>query len=229
MPEYYDLAAHIDGHYTGDAERYRQYIDDTTRNTIEWNTLCQWEEYLPQYAEMAQNLIDKRLGYVPRQLTYKPHEPFIRELIHQSFSGQIIYYWEFCQRVDAHIRDIRNADMKDNPCMMKLPYDEEDYKRYETEFPEFKDEARNRIARLLGYLPDLEYSLDAEIYLRELFTKLDSKTRSIVTGCEFRAATFTSYRKAYLTSGIEAADESPLLGIAWGQDIIDRINSTLKF
>lgn len=173
------------------------------------------KSYLPQYEIIATTKISHRLGYLPSIDTYKWHEFYIRELIHHYLSGGCIYYSEesFNDAVDIHIKHIRNADVQD---IIAAPeYTREDIERYNHHLPEFKELAQKNIAYLMGYVPDLRYSLDAELYLRGFLASKSSGERNIITPVEYRTVNAISYREHFLKYGIEAANNSPIIGREW--------------
>lgn len=218
-----DIQRHIDESYHGDSLRFIEDSLSLFRYSNDWNVLYAAEHCLPELDQQVKGLVEKRLGYLPTHELSIGHEIFIRLLLYRYLNDVGISDQEFYNGVDENIRHIRNADMKANPQLFRK-YHVEDFRRYETHLSEYKELARNKIAYILGYVPDLLYSLGPEMHFRELLAQLKPANRKLITPADYRTATFVKYREVYLTSGMDAADASPLVGIPWGSDGIDPVD-----
>ena len=84
---------------------------------------------------------------------------------------------------------------------------------YENYLYQFKEKSFQRLCNVLAYEPDLISSIHAQVLLRELFV-----SDQYYEGCPFneydcKAATITEYRKVYIESGKEAADDMATFGL----------------
>jgi hypothetical protein len=181
------------------------------RYTISWDDLNDNVSVLPQHAEQAENEIFRHLGYTPPKIISLRHEPFIRALIEDKLQGRLTPE-AFRDAVAVQVRHIRNDDMQRGG--WASVYTEADYQRYDTHLPQFKERARARLLKGLGFEPPLEYSLDAELILREQFLfDWFSEEHNIYTAYDCRALTILFYRKALAESGREVANSIDLMGL----------------
>ncbi|MFM7855500.1 MAG: hypothetical protein ACKO96_27140, partial [Flammeovirgaceae bacterium] len=74
------------------------------------------------------------------------------------------------------------------------------------------DIVRSKIQCLLGYIPDLHYTLDHELFMREMMLEIEPEKRFEINEVDYRLVTAIQYRETYLKHGEQAADALPLLG-----------------
>lgn len=178
------------------------------KDAIEWSDLCASETSLSEHKEVARIMVQQMLGYVPLPGILARHEPFIRALIAQRKAGNITQQ-AFLDDLRKCIVLLRNDDMHMDCWMLRMAYTFDDYVEYETTLAEYKDQSRARITKLLGYAPDLRFSLDAEIFLRKYFA-MEGLDPFKVTDADYTVITAIKYREAYLTKGKDAANALPL-------------------
>lgn len=181
------------------------------RHTVSWDDLTDNVKLFPQHTDQADAEIFRHLGYTPPKIISLRHEPFIRALIEEHLRGKLAKK-EFDHAVSIHVRHIRNDDMQRGG--WANPYTEADYCRYDTHLVQFKERARARLLDGLGFEPILDYSLDAELILREQFLfDWFSEAQCIHTPYDCRALTVMFYRKALAESGREIANEIDMMGL----------------
>lgn len=181
------------------------------RHTLSWDDLSDNVKVFPQHADQAEAEIFRHLGYEPIKLISLRHEPFIRALVEEQQQGRLAQK-EFNDAVAVHVRHIRNDDMQRGG--WATPYTEADYHRYDTHLVQFKERARARLLQGLGFEPPLEYSLDAELMLREQYLfDWFSEEHDIHTVFDCKAYTILFYRKALAESGREVANSIDLMGL----------------
>lgn len=181
------------------------------RHAMSWNTFTDNIKVFPQHSQQAHEVIEKHLGYDIRHLMTFRHEPFIRALIEEHRQGRLTEQ-AFNDAVAVHVKHIRNDDMQHGG--WATPYTEADYNRYDTYLVQFKERARNRLVKNLDFEPPLDYSLDAEIMLREQFM-FDGflEDQHIHTAIDCKAYTIVFYRMALAEDGREVANDLDLMGI----------------
>lgn len=181
------------------------------RHTLSWDELSDNASVFSQHADQAETEIRKHLGYAPPKITSLRHEPFIRALIQEQQQGSLTEQ-EFNDAVAMHVRHIRNDDMQRGG--WAKPYTEADYHRYDNHLVQFKERARARLLQGLGFEPPLDYTLDAELILRDqfLFDWFCEET-CIHTAFDCKAYTILFYRKALAESGRDTADNIDLMGL----------------
>lgn len=192
---------------SSDENFFELHPDD---NPIKWGSLVQSATIYPEHAEKALQLIESSMGHTPKQLIYKPHEPFIRAHI-ESYKLAKISGDEYFHLVTSHIRDIRNDFMRlEKKCR---EYNEKDFYSYQFRAEDSKQAARKRLCGFLGYEPDMNHCLEGEILIRRamnctLINELDN-----YCDIDFEAGAITNYRRIFFTEGKEAADRSELMGL----------------
>lgn len=151
----------------------------------------------------------KRLGYIPRPSITILYEPDLRLYYHQYLFGKIdidgLYY-----RTDELLKVMRKWDLKaDKPL-----FDEPDiYKQYYRQYMPYVQMAHQRINRILGYEPPLEYSLAAVIWLSQIIAKDNRPLGDETSAIDYRVMTSIRYREILMTEGEEAANKSSLLAM----------------
>lgn len=198
-----------------DAKRFEEVIEKERKNPISFFDLVHWKDIiasstiLPEHEQSGLELIERRLGYLPHVCVYTPFEPYLRGLINSHQRG-FLTDEQYTIDVDEHIKLIRNADVKRAGWHKKLEYTDQDYRMYERNRIIYKEKARARICMLLGYVPELKYSLEAEVKMREFFREESHWERGWYI-FDFFIITIIKYREYLLDHGQEAADQSPLI------------------
>ncbi len=168
--------------------------------------------YLPDYELSAMFYIEKRLGYPPNPTYAKPQEFYIRWIIYRYHMNEITDYDQFIRELEVHAKHIRNAEMKNTYSVTSEWISYSDMMKYETEHLEYKEAVRSKIHCLLGYIPELHYTLVSELYMRRFLKELEPENCFEINELDYRLVTEIFYREAYLKNGEEAADALPLLG-----------------
>ncbi|UFH54790.1 hypothetical protein [Spirosoma sp. KNUC1025] len=201
----------IDTDYNGDAKRfeanYAEAIAEGNRLAVRWDDLLVDATTLPHLKETGRELIKINLGYLPPDQVMLPYEPYLRALI-QNYWQNAIAENDFLDQLEDHIKIIRNADMKHNTC---LAYDEAIYQNYHATFAPFGYAVRERLTRFLGYEPQLEHSLIAEMWMRGIMADDTYKLPDEITSDDIRAITLVKYREVFLKDGKSVADMSSVL------------------
>ena len=200
----------IDERYGGDPERFdanfAQAVTEGNLHAVHWDDLIVDATTLPELKETGRELIEINLGYLPPENVMLPYEPYLRALI-QSYWQSVIAEEEFLDHLEEHIKLIRNADMKHNTF---LTYDDAIYNNYHKTFAPYGYAVRERLTRFLGYVPQLEHSLIAEMWLRNIMADDIYKMPTGISPDDVRAMTLIKYREILLKHGQEVADASPL-------------------
>ncbi|HRH03867.1 MAG TPA: hypothetical protein PLN13_03505 [Bacteroidia bacterium] len=196
--------------FKGNADRFEEALEAAGHETLYWKHIELTCKVLPELEKNAAALIERRLGYLPIKSVYLPFETFLRTLIAQFHRNEITDE-RFTAKAEQAITLIRNEDIRRGGWMRKIEFDDKDYDSYENFMPAYKINARNRIVKLLGYEPELRYSLHAETFMRK-FLQFDTHWNECWYEFDFKCITLLRYREYYLTQGKEAAEKSPLLG-----------------
>lgn len=195
--------------YAGDASQFEaDYADAVTEGTlhaIHWDDLLADAVTLPKLRKAGRELIAINLGYLPPDDVMLPYESYLRALIQSHWQNNLSED-EFFDQLEDHIKLIRNADMKHNIC---LTYDEAIYRNYHATFAPFGYAVRERLTRFLGYEPQLEHSLIAEMWFRDILSDQTYRLPDAITPDDIRAMTLIKYREILLAQGKSAADASP--------------------
>ncbi|QMW01711.1 hypothetical protein [Spirosoma foliorum] len=201
----------IDEYYNGDVKRfddaYAEAITEGRKEMVQWNDLITAVTILPDLEDEGRELIEERLGYLPSDNVILPYEPYLRGLL-QGYRQRQMTSCEFRHQVDEHVKLIRNADMMPN---LYLIYDPEIYQNYDRTFSPYGYAVRSRLVWLLGYQPNLDHSLIAEMWLRDVFARDTIQLPETITAVDWKAITLIKYREVLLEHGQMAADASPLL------------------
>lgn len=199
----------IDEQYGGDATRFETNFNDAVAEgrlgSIHWDNLIVDATLLPQLKDTGRGYIEISLGYLPPENVMLPFEPYLRALIQMYWQGGIAEE-EFLVQADDHIKLIRNADMKHNICPT---YDSAIYDNYHQTFAAYGYAVKDRLSRFLGYIPQLEHSLIAEMWMRDIMADESYCLPAEITPDDIRAMTLIKYREVLLKDGKEAADSSP--------------------
>jgi len=207
--------------YNGDVKLYEEVIRNTNKYVdpfdpdlnlaLDWKLVERAAQTYPEYERESLFIIDNFLNYVPNPQIYLLHQPFIKALSASFYRGELTEE-QLIPELEFHCRRIRNDDMKKYGWAVNRQYNEADYHRYDTHLAAYKQKARDRLSNIIGAEPPLEYSLGAEIYMRQIFLPDDYHDEQHYTIFEHRAVTITSYRDFLIRLGPEAADASLLYG-----------------
>ena len=174
---------------------------------VRWDDLLTDATTLTHLKETGCGFIEINLGYLPPNEVTLPYEPYLRALI-QLYWQNAIGDDDFLRQAEDHMKLIRNADMKHNACQT---YDDSIYHNYQDTFVPYGYAVRNRLSKFLGYTPQLEHSLIAELWLRDIASDETQPMPEEMTPEDIRAMTLIRYREVLLQNGQVAADASPLL------------------
>lgn len=195
-----------------DAEDLKNSIKKSRQYSAGWDAVAGCANVHSEYANEAENLIEKLLGYLPFPTIYLPHEVFIRALIADK-NKSVLTEVEFNDQLNIHVNNIRNDDMRIDGWIDDLSYSEKDFEYYNSFQNCYASMARERLVQHLGYEPDLQHSLYAETYLRNLILLDTYTSKWPTTSFDRKAITIVKFREIFTSEGIEAANKSPL--IAW--------------
>lgn len=198
--------------YAGNSQQFETDFNEAVMEgraeAIQWNDLLVHATTLPHLKEIGRNFIEDNLGYLPPNDVLIPLEPYLRGLIEMYRQGAIGDD-EFKRQALDHLKLIRNADMKHNTC---LTYDAAVYQHYNQSFPLYGYAVRERMSEFLGYIPPLEHSIIAELWLRDILADDTYQMPKAMTPDDVRAMTLVKYREVLLSDGQAQADLSPILG-----------------
>lgn len=176
---------------------------------VHWQEISNSLKIYPAFETLTDQYIMQFLGYMPIEQIRRRHMLFIRTVLAQWHAG-IFNDESFINEVEIHVKNIRNDDMLLSGYALKSKFEEDDYKRYETVLPEFKDKARGRLADFTNTDPPLEYSLDAEILLRQLLSMDVYRPGHGCDPMDYRAATILYFQGNLFTEGLTVAESSLL-------------------
>ena len=203
----------IAGAFDRDMQRFEATLKNDTeyvrRDAVYWEDLLNGATILSEYEEATDDLIERRLGYVPSKRVVLPFEPFLRALLKSHLEGQITDA-DFTAQAEEHIILIRNADMVINLC---ADYSPAIYRSYDTYCVGLKDVVKSRLTRFLRYEPALKHSLVGELWLREQMSKDAFHLGEEKTMLDIKVMTLIKYRQDLLGHSQAWADKSPLLGV----------------
>ncbi|WP_375444411.1 hypothetical protein [uncultured Fibrella sp.] len=181
-------------------------VEEGRVGSVKWNDLLVHATAFPELKDTAHGLIKIHLGYLPMESVLMPFEAYLRALIHQHWQGAIEQE-DFLDQIEDHIKLIRNEDMKYNTCQT---YDEAIYRNYENTYLPYGYVVRDRLSQFLGYVPQLEHSVIAELWMRGIMADDTFQLADTIDPVDIRAMTLIKYREVLLTQGQVPADESPL-------------------
>ncbi|GAB3732262.1 hypothetical protein GCM10028816_30260 [Spirosoma lituiforme] len=187
---------------------FKEAVTEGRLGAVHWDDLIVDATTLTHLKDTGRGFVEISLGYLPPENVLLPFEPYLRALIQAHWQGAIAED-DFLNQADDHIKLIRNADMKHNTC---LTYDSAIYDNYHQTFAAYGYAVKDRLARFLGYVPQLEHSLIAEMWMRDIVGDETYRLPSEMTPDDIRAMTLIKYREVLLAEGKQAADLSPLLG-----------------
>lgn len=203
---------YIDRFHKGNTEEYL-FVDMISRSgRMKWADLTLASETLPQLEKECLNEISEVLGYLPPRAVTLPHEPFLRHLMKTYKSGAISLE-EYRPQFEDHLLNIRNDDMKRSGWNYFETHTPVVLENYRTRYTAQSHQARQRIARFLGYYPELSASLEAEMMLREALANDQNALPDTLTHLDIKALTIVKYREVLVKDGKEAANASPLFDL----------------
>ena len=201
-----------DKYYGGNVEAYKRERKFGIRTTISWADIETSSKCSSAYENHALYWIKTCLGYVPNDHVYLPHLAFIQTII-EAYNQETISQDQFIDDLTFHAKRIRNDDIKKGGWLKKEKHTQSDFDHYNSYLSVYKNLARDRLSRFLGYEPEIKYSLEAEILLRHLFEMDEYSSGTPFTDTDFKAATITQYKEVFLLQGEERADACFLLGL----------------
>lgn len=101
---------------------------------------------------------------------------------------------------------------------MRHNYTEHDHNIYNTKLIDVAKLARERMSNIVGFEPDIEHSLYAELILRKKLSSPNTRKDESLDMFDFNAATVVLYRQILLTLGEDEADNSSLFAQAFWED-----------
>lgn len=161
----------------------------------------------PELERPTLQLIQKRLGYIPRPYLTFPAEPDLRYDYHRYICGKIdlddLYF-----KTDELLKVTRNRDLHSDYQLLANPEAREYYQRH---YLPYMPKAYDRISLHLGYEPDHQSSLAAQIWLGQILSKDHIVLPDRITPYDYRALSSVRYQEIFITEGEEAANHSSLL------------------
>lgn len=174
-----------------------------------WDDILLRESIHPELAQKTLSLIQKRLGYVPTQSIAIHYEPDLRLYYHSYLFGDIdragLYY-----RTDELLKLMRKWDLKPDNKLFDTP---EVFKQFSENYLPYLQQAYARISHHLGYEPNPQCSMAAEIWLGQIIAKDTIQLTDAITPYDYRCMTSIKYREILLAEGEKMANESPLLAM----------------
>lgn len=120
----------------------------------------------------------------------------------------------------AHAASIiaRNQYMRRDNGEEVRQYTQKDYDTYKLYCPDLKESVRDLVTEILGYAPELKYSLRPELMIRAVCDEVRRRDPSVdplrFTDIHRQSAARIQYREAYFKGGWELADQLPLLNFS---------------
>lgn len=201
----FDEPDFIRRYFNGDKAAYNNFRKYRVRKTLYWDDILLQSKCAPEFRNQALSQIRHWLGYIPAEHIYMRHISYLQSLVAGYKSGTILFE-TFSEQLYTHLLNIRNDDMKKGGWVRFTTRHPADIKRYETYLSVFRQPARQRLSALLGYEPSLDYSLEAEVYMRQLFANDSFHTNMDYTEADYKAATITTYRQTFIQFGEAEAD-----------------------
>jgi hypothetical protein len=180
---------------------------DGRNEAIKWGDLEVAANTLPAYEQTGLILIKERLGYLPPSNITLPIEPHLRTLL-SNYKAGVLSFDQMIKIADEYIKLARNEDIRRNTTS---EYDRQMYEKYHTFLPHLAKAAQQRITKFLGYIPDMVYSAEAEIFLRKVMATDTVYLGNEITEYDKQAITILLYRKRLLASGLQIANAMALI------------------
>lgn len=198
----------INTRYGGDAQAYIADHIHSRKKVLQWNDIVASETVFPAYTLTAHHFIERWLGYLPEAHVTLPYESFLRTIIYHYRGGSMTVD-DLIEQAKEYIQLIRNKHMQEHT---QPSYSRENYQRYFDYLPQYKEIVRERFARFLGYEPQLEHSLMAELLMRESMIHEDFHyLDDTPSPADMRSLTIIKYREVLFEQGKQEADNSPLI------------------
>lgn len=175
-----------------------------------WEDVAATAGIYPEHTDHAQAAIKVMLGYLPHPECLMKFEPAVRAISHLAKSGTIQSQTELYDTLEDHIKPMRNFEMKPiarrELCTQKLKY-------YYDSFQPYGQIVKDRLTYLLGFDPQVEYSLEVELNMRDFMKKDLNVFTGNVTQWDHKAIVAIYYMHTLVHEGWEAANNSPLIGM----------------
>lgn len=176
-----------------------------------WRELKDYGEVLTEHAAYTKSLVMMYLGYQPQARLSVALQNAIRKQV-DLFAKDKITAEAFDETVYKLVQDTRNKHIGGDILFSKRrDYGDDDMQAYKRINPDFNDAVRQRLSDLLGYTPDLRYSLYAEYGLLARIKEGPYPISTLPIPEEMEALSAIKYREVLLNEGKEAADNSPLI------------------
>lgn len=189
-------------------KRLNVTVEKGRHRAIHWDDVVQASTLFEDTESIGLSVIERLLGYLPPQSVTLPYETFLRALVH-SYRHNQLSGDDFTQQVTDHVKLIRNADMQANNCPTYTP---NNYAYYHETLLPYGIQVRERLTWLLGYEPQIEHSLIAELWLRTQLAKDTNIFSDQITAIDLRAISLIKYREVLSNKGKSAAENSMLWG-----------------
>lgn len=198
--------------FGGDEKRfekaYQEAVTEAISGAVSWKDLALNATVLPNLEDQTNDLIERRLGYLPHPSVTLPYAPYLRALLQRYHQGTLTAD-AFTHEAEEHLKLIRNADMQHYSSPEPAPHFVQSYQKM---FGLYAKKTKERLVRFLGYEPDLKHSLMAELWLWDVMDMDTIRLPDGPTAVDFKALTIIRYREILFSKGKEPADASPLLG-----------------
>jgi hypothetical protein len=190
---------------------FYNYVSDIEMEEDFWDELKDYGEGLTQHAAYARSLMMMYLGFQPQARISVRLQNAVRKQV-DLFAKDKIDGEAFDSAVYKLVQDARNKHIGgDILFSKKREYDDGDMQSYKRINPGFNDAVRKRLSDLLGYTPDLRYSLYAEYGLLARIKDGPYPISTLPIPEEMEALSAIKYREFLLNEGKEAAENSPLI------------------
>ncbi len=185
---------------------YKEAARESSMYALSWEDIELGAIALPELEEITQQIIESYLRYLPHPSILLKYEPYVRALVH-SHKQNGISDDEFEKQVVEQIKLIRNEDMNLNTCLV---YNQSIYDNYQENYHAYRTQVKDRLTRFLGYTPNLEHSLVAEMWMQHCLADDTFQIGEEITAIDYKAITLIKYREALLRFGLQEANNSPL-------------------
>ncbi len=192
--------------YKGDKDAYLRDRKRSKAETIQWSDIALNALLYPELDITSKNVMHALLGFDPPECFTLPHESFIRSAIKQHLDGEISLDQLYAD-VEVHLKLVRNVIYDEH---LNLYNSRIDYEKYYTYLPHLAEKAKERLTGFLGYVPALETSVCAEVFLRKTLNDPTFRFDDRLNSTDLQALTLIKLREVLLIEGKEAALHSPL-------------------
>lgn len=178
-------------------------------NALPWKDIKDYFDYHPYFIISEHSALIRDLGYVPGLSVLLPHIREWRTIFYKAAADKPqLYLGEYSLAGHEVIKKIRNDSMKKGQWLDDIPLTAKNIEDYQTYYAPWAGMARERLAKALGYYPDLLHSYPAEIDLRYRLANNELTEGSAFESSDYRAVESTNYRKIFIEQGEAAADAS---------------------